>query len=68
MNTQTKTYVIETPSGARHGNCLLGHGSTEKEAWEDAYGPKPWSDYVKKCARNAWVRELGPDEDIHDLR
>jgi hypothetical protein len=32
-----------------------------------AYGPKPWSDYVKKCARNAWVRELGPDEDIHDL-
>lgn len=52
------TYVIETVSGARFGNCLIGSGKTEKEAWLDAYGPKPWTPYVKQCAKNAWVREV----------
>lgn len=59
-------FIIETPS-ARSGNCLLGSGDTEKEAWEDAYGPKPWTSYVKKCARGAWSREVTPEE-LEEIR
>jgi hypothetical protein len=55
-------FIIETPSGARAGNCLIGSGNTEKEAWLDAYGPKPWTPYVKRCARQAWAREVTLEE------
>jgi len=54
-------FIIEAPS-AISGNCLLGQGKTEKAAWEDAYGPKPWTAYTKRCAKQAWCREVTEDE------
>ena len=60
-------YVIETPSGAHYGNCTIGSGETEKEAWLDAYGPKPWTPYVKKCAKGAWAREVSDPLEIEWL-
>lgn len=64
--TATK-FIIETPSAISHRNCLIGEGDTPALAWADAYGPKPWSPYSKKCARNAWVREVTLDE-LEELR
>lgn len=61
-----KKFVIESPSAYRSHNCLLGEGDSPALAWVDAYGPKPWSPYTRKCARNAWVREVTLDE-LHDL-
>ena len=55
-------FIIEKPSAISFRNCLLGQGETEKEAWEDAYGPKPWSPYVKKSAKGAWSREVTEEE------
>lgn len=55
LGGMNKKYEIQTTSAVHLGNCVLGRGNTEKEAWEDAYGPKPWSSYVKKSARKAWV-------------
>ena len=65
MNKNT-TYVIEATSGARYGSCLIGSGKTEKEAWLDAYGPKPWTSYTKRCAKNAWSREV-TSEELYEL-
>jgi hypothetical protein len=48
-----KRYIIKTESGIS-GLCNLGDGPTEKAAWEDAYGPKPWTDSTKKAAKKAW--------------
>ena len=66
MEKLTK-FVIESPSSYQPRNCLLGEGDTAPLAWADAYGPKPWSAYSKKCARNAWVREVTLDE-LEELR
>lgn len=46
-------------------NCILGEGTTEKNAWEDAYGPEG------KKARSRRVRvwaEHVTDETYFDLR
>ena len=50
-------FVILKESGIS-GNCILGEGATEKAAWEDAYGPKPWTPYTKKSAKSAWVVQM----------
>lgn len=59
-------FIVEAESGIR-GNCLLGEGRTEAEAWEDAYGPKPWTPYQKKCAKRAWAREVS-DSELEQIR
>ena len=46
-------YIIKTQSGIS-GLCNLGDGQTEKAAWEDAFGPKPWTPYQKQQAKKAW--------------
>ena len=66
MNNTTK-FVIEAPSAISFRNCLLGAGDTPALAWADAYGPKPWSPYTRKSARNAWVREVSAEE-LQELR
>jgi hypothetical protein len=58
-------YLIEKTSGIS-GTCILGEGATEALAWEDAYGPKPWTPYTKKSAKSAWVREVS-DEEYNEL-
>jgi hypothetical protein len=62
MNQTNKKFVIEAPSAISPRACLLGVGDSPALAWADAYGPKPWSPYTRKCARNAWVREVDLDE------
>jgi len=56
-------YVIKAESGIS-GLCNLGDGPTEKSAWEDAFGPKPWSDWQKKSAKKAWCVKVDSDEPI----
>lgn len=51
-----KRFVIKAVSGIS-GNCNLGDGATEKEAWEDAFGPKPWTSWTKQSAKKAWCEE-----------
>ena len=64
INTNT-TYVIESASAARvGGTCTLGQGPTEKAAWEDAIGPKPWTSWQKKTALRAWCRKLEEGEEV----
>ena len=60
-------YIIEAPSAVSFRNCVIGDGDTPAQAWADAYGPKPWSPYSKKCAKNAWVREVTEDE-LNEIR
>jgi hypothetical protein len=57
-------YIIKTESGVHSGTCNIGDGATEKEAWEDAYGPKPWSDFSKKSAKKAWCEKTDSDEPV----
>lgn len=58
-----ETYIIKTVSGIQ-GTCNLGDGPTEKAAWLDAFGPKPWSDYTKKTAKKCWVEKVESDEPV----
>jgi hypothetical protein len=56
-------FIVTKPSGANpHKTCLLGHGETKDEAFEDAYGPKPWSPQQKKSAKSANYRQVNQDE------
>ena len=59
-------FIILTPS-AISGFCVLGEGETANEAWRDAYGPKPWPDYVKRSVKKAWVKQVTHEElfDLH---
>ena len=59
-------YIIESPS-AISGNCLLGEGPTERAAWADAFGPKPWGPSAKRAAKAAWARTVTPEE-LEDIR
>ena len=59
-------YIITKESGVHCGSCVLGSGDTKAEALEDAFGPKPWSSYQKKSARDACVREV-TDEEADEL-
>jgi hypothetical protein len=61
-----KTFAITKPS-AISGTCILGTGSTKSAAWEDAYGPKPWSSFAKKSASTANCIEVTEDE-LADMR
>jgi hypothetical protein len=54
-------YIIKAVSGIS-GNCNLGDGDSKAAAWEDAFGPKPWSDYQKRSAKNAWVEVVEMEE------
>ena len=56
-----KKFAITKPS-AISGTCILGEGTTQAAAWEDAYGPKPWSPFAKKSARTADCVEVTEDE------
>lgn len=69
MNTEKTTFVILTPSALGFGRrpCFLGEGSSEKEAWLDALGPKPWTSWTKKVKRNAWCEEVSEDQ-LWDIR
>ena len=42
---------------------MLGWGRSEQAALEDAFGPKPWTSYQRRSARNATVRNYGPLSD-----
>jgi hypothetical protein len=55
-------WVIESESGASYGTNIVGDGKTEEEAWEDAFGPKPWSPSQKQVAKKAWSREITMSE------
>jgi len=62
-------FIIEKPSAVYYlNNCVLGQGKTEKEAWEDAYGPKPWSTYTKKSARGAWAKQVNEEDYLNEVR
>ena len=66
-----KTFVILAPSARfGHSNCFLGEGATESAAWADAYGPKPWTPYAKRCAKRAWCEAVDEAElaDLHWFR
>jgi hypothetical protein len=57
-------YVIESQSGVNaFKTCTIGTGKTEAEAWLDALGPKPWSDYTKKVKKNYSCRKLEEGEE-----
>lgn len=60
--TEEIIHIIETPSGCHAGNCIIGEGATEAAAWADAYGPKPWTDYVKRSAKKAWASTITRDD------
>jgi len=57
-----KRYIVQAESGIS-GTCNLGDGETAKAAWEDAFGPKPWTDYQKKSAKKAWITEVEMEKD-----
>ena len=59
-------FIIESQSGIQ-GTCLQGEGETEQQAWEDAFGPKPWTKWQKKCAKNSWSREVS-EEELENLK
>lgn len=47
-------FIIQAPSAYRLGHlCLLGSGTTEQSAWEDAYGPEYKSSSVRKTIRKS---------------
>lgn len=54
-------FIIKKVSGIS-GTCTLGEGATKAQAWEDAFGPKPWTPYVKRSAKDAWVEEVKEEE------
>jgi hypothetical protein len=56
-------YIIKTESGIS-GICNLGEGLSEKAAWEDAFGPKPWTDYQKRSAKKCWCEKVESDEPV----
>ena len=57
-------YVIEGQSGVNQfKRCAIGSGATEADAWLDALGPKPWTDYVKKLKKNYTCRKLEEGEE-----
>jgi hypothetical protein len=56
-----KRYII-TKESAISGTCNIGDGPTPAAAWVDAFGPKPWDEFAKRAAKNAWVREVEMDE------
>ena len=58
-----KHYVIKKTSGIA-GVCNLGEGPTKQAAWEDAFGPKPWTPYQKKSAKDAWCEEVSAEETV----
>jgi hypothetical protein len=62
-NTSNTVFIVEKQSGVDiWRTCVLGSGVSAKAALEDAYGPKPWTPYIKKSAKNAIVREITLDE------
>ena len=57
-------FIIQAPSGYRLGYlCLLGEGTTEAEAWADAYGPN-WKQEAKKQIKKsgAFCKEVSYEE------
>jgi len=56
------TRYIITKESAISGTCNIGDGPTPAAAWVDAFGPKPWDEFAKRAAKNAWVRQVEMDE------
>ena len=55
-NIINKLFVVKKQSGVNIlGWCELGRGESRRLAMEDAFGPKPWSPWVKKQAKQAIV-------------
>ena len=44
-------------------DCILGHGSTEPEAWEDAFGPAPYTRSQQLAMKRAHAVEATPEEE-----
>lgn len=55
-------YIVSKQSGVHAGSCILGSGDTREAALVDAFGPRPWTQYQKKSARDACVREVDDAE------
>ena len=56
-------FIITKPSAINPlRNCIIGEGETKAEAWESAYGPKPWSKFCKQSAREAVCEQVTTDE------
>lgn len=60
-------FIITKQSGVNpFRDCIIGSGETKKDAWEDAYGPKPWSKWNRQSARDADCREVS-EEEYHEM-
>jgi len=58
-------FIIQAPSGYRLGYlCLLGEGTTEAEAWADAYGPNRKEESLQKVIKKsgAFCKEVSYEE------
>ena len=56
-------FIVTKPSGIYpERQCVLGEGPTKAQALENAYGPKPWTPYLRRSASLADVREVTEDE------
>lgn len=52
-------WIVSKSSAYRSGHeCILGSGSSRNAALENAYGPKPWTPYVKRSMKDADVQML----------
>jgi|TARA_R110000824_G_scaffold260665_3_gene449331 hypothetical protein len=56
-------FTVVVPSAINNAELMLGWGRSEQAALEDAFGPKPWTSYQRRSARNATVRNYGPLSD-----
>lgn len=65
MRKENVIYIIQTESAIR-GYCILGQGATSEAAWEDAYGPAPYTKFTARGMKNAWCSKVSP-ETLHDL-
>lgn len=55
-------YIIKaTCKHESSGVTKLGDGPTEKCAWANVYGPKPWCDITVRLAAKAWCEWVDTD-------
>lgn len=56
-------FIITKQSGvSAFRKCIIGEGETKAQAWESAYGPKPWSKWNRQSARDADCEEVSEEE------
>lgn len=59
-------YVILAPSAYQMRDCLIGEGSSQAAAWNDAYGPE-CQGKKPKWARSAYCTTVSYEE-LEELR